>query len=97
MDLTPFEDFTNDEKERINQLYGSDFEGITPDDAQLIARWEQAKTLVNAEYQAKQEALQEETQLRQAQSVELFEHAKANLQELHDIAIRRLEAFNDGI
>ena len=33
-------DFTNAEKERINQLYGTDFENITPEDALLIGRWE---------------------------------------------------------
>ena len=32
--------FTKAEKERLNQLYGKDFEGVTPDDVKLIARWE---------------------------------------------------------
>ena len=97
MDLSPFDGFTNDEKERINQLYGNDFEGITPDDAQLIARWENAKATVDAGFQAKQEALQTETQARIEQTQALYEQAMTNLQELHDAALARLEVFNDGI
>lgn len=91
------DEFTKAEIERINQLYGSDFEGITPDDATLIARWETQKALKSAEFKAREEALMAEMQAKVEQSQALYEQAAANLRELHDIAVRRLEAFDDGI
>ena len=53
-------DFTNEEKERINQLYGNDFQDIAPEDAQLIARWEAWKAVQESEHQAKLQAMQDE-------------------------------------
>ena len=61
-------DFTNEEKERITQLYGNDFKDITPDDAQLIGRWESWKALNQAEYQAKMEAIKLEAQQKLEQN-----------------------------
>lgn len=91
------DEFTKAEIERINQLYGSDFKDITPDDATLIARWETQKALKSAEFKAREEALMTEMQAKVEQSQALYEQAAANLRELHDIAVRRLEAFDDGI
>ena len=36
-------DFTNEEKERINAIYGNDFKDLDPEDVQLVIRWEKAK------------------------------------------------------
>lgn len=92
-----FPDFTNEEKDRINELYASDFADITPDDALLIARFEQSKALNDAEFQAQQDALQAETQAKIDLSAEYYEQAITNLNEQHEAAMRRLGAFNDGI
>lgn len=92
-----FPDFTNEEKDRINELYANDFADITPDDALLIARFEQAKALNDAEFQAQQDALQAETQAKIDLSAEYYEQAISNLNEQHEAAMRRLGAFNDGI
>ena len=90
-------EFTKAEIERINQLYGTDFEGITPEDAPLIARWETARALKSAESKAREEALMAEMQANVEQSQALYEQAASNLQELHEAALKRLEVFNDGI
>lgn len=97
MDFSPFEGFTNEEKERINQLYGNDFQNITPDDALLIGRWESAKALTSAEFDARQAAIEAETQAKLEQSQAVFEQAMSNLNEQHEAAMKRLGAFNDGI
>ena len=92
-----FPEFTNAQKQRIDQLYGNDFEGITPEDALLIAQWEQAKAINEAEFQAKMSAIEAETQARIENSRELHEQAMGNLQEMHDAAMERLKAVENGI
>jgi len=92
-----FPEFTNAQKKRIDQLYGNDFEGITPEDALLIAQWEQAKAVNNAEFQAKMSAIEAETQAKMENSRELHEQAMDNLREMHQAAMERLKAVEDGI
>ena len=89
-------DFTNAEKERINQLYGNDFEGITPEDASLIGRWEAWKAVNDAEFQAKVTAIEAESKAKLEQSEALHRKAKTNLEELRDAALARLEAIDNG-
>ena len=84
-------EFTNKEQERINQLYGNDFDNITGDDIQLIARWEAAKAMRELDYQAKLEALQTETKAKIAQSEAVSEKAMSDLEELKNAAMARLE------
>lgn len=92
-------DFTNEEKERINQLYGTDFKDITPEDAQLIGRWEAWKATEDARYKAELKALQDEADLKMKNASALYEQARDNLTELHDKALARfdkLEGVEDG-
>ena len=89
-------DFTQEEKERINQLYGTDFKDITPDDAMLIGRWEAGKATQESEHQAKIEAIKAETELKLQQSETEFAQAMSNLNELHQAALKRLEVFDNG-
>ena len=89
-------EFTNAEKERINQLYGNDFEGITPDDAQLIARWEQYKAESEQANKAEIEALKAETEARLQSIREQHEIAVNTLYELRDKAYERLERVENG-
>ena len=84
-------EFTNAEKDRINQLYGNDFADITPDDALLIAKWEQYKAETNAELQAKIDAIKDETAERKEQARKVADKAKRNLTELKNAAMKRLE------
>lgn len=89
-------DFTNEEKERINQLYGNDFKDIQPDDAFLIARWEQFKAQMETEQNARIKATQDVADEKMRQSRETAELARANLREMHDAAMARYARFEDG-
>ena len=89
-------EFTNEEKERINQLYGNDFKDIKPEDGLLIARWEQHNAEVQAKYSAEMKALQDVADEKVRQSRETAELARANLKEMHDAAMARYARFEDG-
>ena len=92
-------DFTNEEKERINYLYGNDFKDITPEDAQLIGRWEAWKATEDARYKAELKALQDEADLKMENATALYKQARNNLTELRDKALARfdkLEGAADG-
>ena len=84
-------EFTNAEQERINQLYGHDFEDIQPEDAELIARWEAWKASQDLEYQAKTDALKAETAAKMEDSKRIADKAISNLEELKNAALARLE------
>ena len=90
-------DFTNAEKERINQLYGTDFENITPEDALLIGRWEAWKATQESEHQAKMKAIEDEAAARMEATRAQHKQAMDNLAELHAMAIARLERLQVGI
>ena len=88
------EDFTNDELHRIDVLYGTDFKEVTPGDAPLIARWERAKALQDAELQARLEALTAEAEEKKRIGAELAQSAHEALAQLRDAALARLERID---
>ena len=90
-------DFTNAEKERINQLYGNDFADIKPEDAPLIARWEQMNALREAKFQEQVKAIEAETAAKIEAANERATQAMGNLKELHARALERLERIENGI
>ena len=85
------DEFTNEEKYRIDALYGTDFEDITPEDAQLIARYEAYKAKEDERIQAEIKTMQAETEQRLAYAKEQQKQAMDNLNELHERALARLE------
>lgn len=84
-------EFTNEELHRIDVLYGTDFEDIKPEDAALIARWEQKRAIESAEAQARFEAIETETAAKVEQAKKTAEYARKNLAELRNKAVARLE------
>ena len=91
------DEFTVAEKDRINLLYGTDFADITPEDVQLIARFERVKAVGAAKFQAEMELMQQESQAKIETTQALHEQAMANLQELQQAALERLERIEDGV
>lgn len=89
-------EFTNEEKERINQLYGNDFADIKPEDALLISRWEQYKISIDETFKAKQKAIEDEANERLNQARSLSDKAMENLNELKNAALARLEMIENG-
>lgn len=90
------EQFTNEEKHRIDELYGNDFQGITPEDAMLIGRWERARALMEDEHNAKMEAMRQESQAAIEQAREQAAYAMKTLEKCRDEALARLEVMSNG-
>lgn len=85
-------EFTNEEKERITQLYGNDFADATPDDYKLIARWERAKAESDAEFEMKNSLIREELEARKKLMLDQTQHAFDAVNELKIAALERLKA-----
>lgn len=90
------DEFTNTEKQRLDQLYGNDFEGITAQDAPLIARYEAWKAKQEAEHVAKMEMIQAETQAKIKAAKKQSDYAMQTLKELRDKARQRYERATNG-
>lgn len=88
-------DFTTEEKDRINVLYGTGFEDITPEDAELIGRWEAWKAVNDANIKAENEAREELSALKIKQCEAQHEYAMETLREMRDHAKARLERVGD--
>lgn len=91
------DEFTVAEKDRINLLYGTDFEDITPEDAILIARYERYKAETDAKIKAEVELMKQAA--KADAETKQIEHQQAmnNLQEVLQAALKRLERIEDGI
>ena len=90
-------EFTNEEKDRINKLYGNDFKGeLTPDDVKLIANWEHYKIENDMEYQLK---IKEQDEIA-ARKIEIAENlaaiARKNLNEFAQRSRERWEQVRYG-
>lgn len=90
-------EFTKEERARIDNLYANDFKGITPDDAQLVARFERFMAKQEAESDAYIQTIKDESAKRVAQAKRVSDKAIKNLNELHDAALARLDGVNNGI
>ena len=84
-------DFTNKEKERINVLYGNDFEGITPEDAKLLCRWEAWKATEQVRNEIEAEEIKKQTVAKVDELKTQSQEAMSLLADLRDIAVRRFE------
>lgn len=89
-------EFTNEEKLRIDQLYGHDFKDATPEDIQLIIKWERDNAQREQENRAKAEAIAKRTAAQLEEDRKTAELARDNLRELHDMAVSRLEGLYNG-
>lgn len=88
-------DFTNEEKSRIDILYGTDFKDVTSDDVKLIIEWEKAKATENAidseanrkmteEFNARIEASKAEADLAREKLKQLVSDAKKRYEDVSD-------------
>ncbi len=84
-------EFTNAEKRRIDELYGNDFQGVTPDDMPLVQRWEQHKAQLHVKRDAEIAALNEENAARLEKVKQEAEYAAETLKMLRDKAVARYE------
>lgn len=83
--------FTAAEKERINQLYGHDFEGATAEDFDLISKWERHKAKQEIETSEKLRIMQDEIDARIEHSRIQAEATAEAMNAIRDEAIARYE------
>lgn len=88
-------EFTIEERDRINLLYGTDFKDITPDDAALIARWEQYKATEDAKANAEIAALNSVAAQKKEDSKRVADAAMAAMEETKNAMLARLARFDD--
>lgn len=90
------EDFTKEELNRINQLYGNDFKGITPDDAYLIGRWERAKTEAEVLANEQVKAIHDELEAKREVCAAQVDESRQRLANLVEEAKARYEVSCNG-
>lgn len=90
------EEFTQAEKARINELYGTDFESITPADIPLIQKYEQQKAVNDARFRAAHEAMQKVADVKAAEAHETAQLARNLLEERAQRSRERWEMLRNG-
>ena len=90
------DEFTNEEKHRIDVIYGEDFKELTADDVKLIQRWEAYKAQENAVVQAQKDAIEKEVKARIAECKKTEKLARENLENQTAAAFDRLERVLNG-
>lgn len=88
-------DFTNEEKARISELYGNDFKDIRPEDALLIGRWESFKAVTSEKVQTELKAIEEKAKLSMEQTKREHEIAVQTLEIERNAALARLERIEN--
>lgn len=89
-------EFTNEEKQRIDQIYGNDFKNATVEDIPLIQKWEEHKATLQAEQDAKLKAIEEEIAAKLKAITEQAEYSMNTLEILRDKAVERYERVSHG-
>lgn len=90
------DEFTKEELNRINILYGTDFKDIKPDDALIIGRFEAMRAKQDAEFQKRLETMENESNARIKACEAEKRKALSNLKDLHNAAIARLDRVENG-
>lgn len=90
-------EFTNEQKHRIDVLYGEDFKGeLTADDVKLIAEWEKYKIENDLKYQANKKEQDEITARKIEIAEDLAAIARKNLSESANRSRKRWERLRYG-
>lgn len=90
------DDFTKEERARIDILYATDFKDAKPDDFKLISRFERFLAKQETEHNEYIKAIKEESTASIAQAKRISDKAIRNLNALHDAALSRLENIENG-
>ena len=94
--LEHLEGFTSKDSMRINELVASNFEGATPEDIELYARWKSALALVDDEAKRKAENERKEIEARIEIQQREFELREEILKTELAAAKARWEAVKNG-
>ena len=88
-------EFTEQERNTITDILKRNLENLTPDEVALYARWTTAVALSEAEFEAKIQAMRNESANKIAEFNEIAAVAKKNLKDLKHAALARLEAIDE--
>lgn len=89
-------EFTNEEKQRINVLYASDFKDVTTDDIALIQRYERYKAIEDAKVQAELQAIMDKANAQVEETRKTAQLAREQLEEQARRSRERWEALRNG-
>ena len=89
-------EFTNEEKQRINVLYASDFKDVTTDDIALIQRYERYKAIEDAKVQAELQAIMDKANAQVEETRKTAHLAREQLEEQARRSRERWEALRNG-
>lgn len=88
-------EFTEQERNTITDILKRNLENLTPEEVELYARWKTAVALSEAEFEAKIQAMKEESANKIEKFNEIAVTAKQNLKDLKKSALARLERIDE--
>jgi hypothetical protein len=87
------DEFTEKERKTINDIYRREFQDMTPDEVQLLLRWNTAQAKNDELVKAEIAAMNDEKEARIEETRKTAEKARRNLAELKSAAKKRLAAI----
>ena len=95
-DRQSLEDFTEEERAIINDIYKRQFTNMTPEEVILYGEWQGLKARLDEELVARENALKEETAAK-IQARQATERAAIDaLEALKNLAVAKLKAVENG-
>ena len=95
-ELAKMDDFTNEEKHRIDVIYGNDFKDLTIDDVKLIQKYEAYKARNDEIVQAKIKAIEAESAAQIKETKKTEKLARDILTAKAEAARERWEVLRNG-
>ena len=87
------DEFTEKERNTIDDIYRREFQDMTPDEVQLLLRWNAAQAKNDELVKAEIAAMNAEKEARIEETRKTAEKARRNLTELKNAAKKRLAAI----
>lgn len=87
------DEFTEKERNTIDDIYRREFQGMTPEEVQLLLRWNAAQAKNDELVKAEIAAMNAEKEARIEETRKTAEKARRNLAELKNAAKKRLAAI----
>lgn len=91
-----FEEYTEQERQTINDITRREFADMTPEEVALYAEWTSTADYLESDAQAKRDALERETQAKIEAAKETEKKALDTLELMAQAARAKLEAVRDG-
>ena len=91
-----FEEYTEQERQTINDITRREFADLTPEEVALYAEWTSTVDYLESDAQAKRDALEQETQARIEATRETEKKALDTLELMAQAARAKLEAVRNG-